>query len=120
MATTAAVLFESSGKTIFVGMDGYPEHMVPELTRIVAADAIDTVTFHSDYMYLGEKYSEGTAKAGVPTVHGVAYREQGEPLTVTHEPFTNAPMFFDGVDLASPDHKYTVAKTGVVIAHHRY
>lgn len=120
MATTAAVWFEKLNKTIFVGLDGYPSHMVPVLENIVKTDAVEQITEHSDYVFLGSESSEDTRKAGTPTEFGVLYLEQGEPLTVSWDRFTQAPMFYNGEELASPDHKYTVAKDGSVIAHHRY
>lgn len=120
MATTAAVWFEELGKTIFIGMDGYPSHMVPELERIIAAGAVETVVEHSDYRFLGQDYVKNSSLGGIELPHGVLYEAQGEPLTVTHDEFTHAPMFFDGGEIASPDHKYTVATDGSVIAHHRY
>lgn len=120
MATTAAVWFEKLNKTIFVGMDGYPSHMVPVLENIVKTDAVELITEHSDYRYLGENYLRGNSFGDAELPHGIAYREQGAPLTVTMDAFTHAPMFFDGEEIASPDHKYTVAADGSVIAHHRY
>lgn len=120
MATTAAVHFEANNKTIFVGMDGYPSHMLPTLSDFQERGILELVTENSDYMCLSTSYSEATAKLGHPLAHGVLYREQQQALTVEHDPFTNAPLFYDGHRVANPDYKYSVRASGEIVAHQRY
>jgi len=121
MATTAAVYDEKSQKAIFVGMNGYPSVMVDELQRLVKDGLRDQLFEASDYLVLGPDFNGDVTEIGAPVQGlGVRYREQGERLTVQHDSYTHAPMFYDGDKIASPDYKYTIDKAGAIVTHHKY
>ena len=121
MATTAAVYDERSKSAIFVGMDGYPSAMEAELKRLIEGGHREELFEVGDYLMLGANPDTTTVGFGnlAPKI-GVIYPTQGERLTVEHDSYTHAPMFYDGAEIASPDYKYTIGADDSVIVHHKY
>jgi hypothetical protein len=120
MATTAAIFDELTQQAIFVGIGGHPTEMVTMLDGFVEDGKREELFAVADYLVLGTA-DDYWASAGesVPGI-GVAYRNQGERLTMKREGLGNEPIFYDGAKYAHPDYAYSITPDGRVITHHKF
>lgn len=116
MGTPAAVYVSALDKAVRVNYDGYPDHMLPVLTRLVNEGLLEAFVSHSEYSSLSlteEEYAEvassprSNAYIAVPHV-GFAYKDDARVITATaHQ---------DGTVTFSQneDHAYVVNVDGTI------